>query len=58
MTRPSDDVGDELKTFAYLSMRTGIPIPDLMDTDPIYISAYLAVLADEAEAQKQSSRKG
>lgn len=57
MTNPSD-VGDELKTFAYLSMRTGIPIPALMDMDEIYISAYLAVLEDEAEAHKKPPRKG
>lgn len=57
MTNPSD-VGDELKTFAYLSMRTGIPIPDLMELEDIYISAYLAVLEDEAEAHKKPPRKG
>lgn len=42
------DVSDELKALAYLSMRSGIPIPDLMDMEPIYLDAYFAVLADEA----------
>lgn len=56
MTRPSE-ISDELKTFAYLSMRTGIRIPVLMDEDPIYIDAYLAVIADEEEANKKASKR-
>lgn len=54
MTTPSDsEVSEELKAIAYLSMRTGQPIPVLMDLDPLYIAAYWAVLSDEAAAHRK-----
>lgn len=49
----SSEVSDELKALAYLSMRSGIPIPDLMDMDPIYLDAYFAVLQDEADQHRK-----
>lgn len=52
-TTSSDEPGPELIALAALSIRSGIPLPDLVDLEPIYLNAYFAALEEEAAANRK-----
>lgn len=49
----TDQPSEELVLLAHISLRSGIPLPDLIELDPIYIAAYLAALDQEHTAAKR-----